>query len=203
MKVEKASEPAGVGKELAKGKIAAVVIILIIGGTAGYFFYRDFAQGIVTLSVTDPPSGQSGGNPHYDASILHIYVPITEVDLHQSGFGSTNDTGWHSVVVGFPRVVDMMSILNSSKALASTNLATGSYDQLRIPVTSVTVTLSTVGNITYIVPGGSLRIAIAGGGFQSSPGARISLLMTVSFDSNEILAMNGHLTPHVTAQIVA
>lgn len=188
---------------MAKGKIAVVLAILIIGGTAGYFFYHDYAQGIVTLSITDPPSVQSNGIPHYDARILHIYVPITEMDLHQSGLGSTNDTGWNSVVVGFPRVVDMMSILNSSKTLASTNLASGSYDQVRFPVTTVTVTLSSIGNVTYTVPGGSIRITITGGGFQSSPGAKISLLITMSFDSNEILAMNGHLTPHVTVQAVA
>lgn len=188
---------------MAKGKIAAVMAILLIGGAASYFFYHDYAQGIVTLRITDPPSGQTSGIPHYNTSILHIYVAITEIDLHQSGFGSTNDTGWHSVVVGFPRVVDMMSILNSSKTLASANLATGSYDQLRFPVTTVTVTLARIVNVTYIVPGGSLRVTIMGGGFQSSPGARINLLITMSFDDNEILAMNGHLTPHVMAQVVA
>jgi hypothetical protein len=187
---------------LAKGKIAAVLAILMIGGVAGYFFYHDYAQGTIILSIQDPPTPQNSNSQHYNSTILHIYVTLTEIDIHQSGIGITNDTGWTPMVVGFPRVVDMISVVNNPKTLTSTNLATGTYDQVRFPVGSAIVTFSTVGNVTYTIPSGILRVSIIGGGFQSSPGTRTNLLLTLSFSDSEIMAMNGQLTPHLTAQVV-
>jgi hypothetical protein len=181
---------------LAKGKIAAVLVILIVGLTVGYFFYHDYAQGSVTLSITDPP----GGNHHYNATILHIYVTFVGFQIHQAGIGSTNDTGWHSIV-GLPTTIDMLSVLSASRTLATANLATGSYDQLRFPISTAIVTFSTIGNVTYAVPSNSLKVSITGGGFQSSPGAHTQLLLTISFNDAEILAINGMLTPHATATV--
>ncbi len=188
---------------MAKGKIAGILAILIVGTVAGYFFYHDYVQGTVTLSITDPPQANNASSQHYDPSILHIYMTLTEIDIHQAGIGSTNSTGWTSIVVGFPATVDMISVLNSSRTLGSANLATGTYDQVRFPVTTAIVTFSTVGNVTYTIPGGMVRVSIDGGGFQSSPGTKVNILLTVSFDNSEILAMNGHLTPHAMAQVVS
>ena len=185
-------------KVLAKAKIAAVLAILIIGGIAGYFFYHDYAEGIVTLSIIDPPSAQPGNSLHYNSSILHIYVRFSEIDVHQVGLGTTNSTSWYSVV-GSPVTVDMISVLNAPRTLGSANLATGTYDQVRFPVSTVIVTISMVGNVTYSIPSDLLRVSITGGGFQSSAGVRVNLLLTVSFSNSEILAMNGRLTPHATA----
>jgi hypothetical protein len=185
---------------LANGKIAAILIILIIGGTTGYFFYRNYAQGTVILSITDPANNQNVNNPHYNSTILHIYVTFLGIDIHQAGFGSTNETGWNTIV-GPPTTVDMISVLTTSRTLATTNLATGSYDQLRFPISTAVVTFSTIGNVTYTVPSSTLKATITGGGFQSSPGAKVQLLLTISFDDAEIMAMNGHLTPHATATV--
>lgn len=176
------------------------MIILIIGVIAGYFFYHDYVQGTVTLSITDPPGGSQGSNPHYNSTIQHIYVLFMGIDIHQSGIGSTNATGWHPIV-GAPAKVDMLSVLSSSKSLASVNLPTGTYDQLRFPVVTVNVTFSRIGNVTYLVPSDALTVSITGGGFQSAPGTKIQLLLTISFNDAEILAMNGYLTPHATATV--
>ena len=186
---------------MAKAKIATVLAILIVGGIAGYFFWHDYAQGTVTLRISDPPQLQNGNNPHYDSSILHIYITFTEIDVHQAGFGTTNSTGWHALVRS-PTTVDMISVLNNPRTLASTNLATGTYDQLRFPVSTAIVTFSSIGNVTYTIPSSSLKVSITGGGFQSSPGARVNLQLTISFSNSEILAMNGNLTPHASAQVV-
>jgi uncharacterized protein DUF4382 len=183
---------------LAKGKIATVLVILIVGLIAGYFFYHDYAQGSVTLSITDPPA--NGGNQHYNSTILHIYVTFVGFQIHQAGVGSTNDTGWHSLV-GLPTTIDMLSVLTTSRTLATANLATGSYDQLRFPIPTAIVTFSTVGNVTYTVPSSSFKVSITGGGFQSSPGTHTQLLLTISFNDAEIVAMNGMLTPHATATV--
>jgi Domain of unknown function (DUF4382) len=184
---------------LAKGKIHAALLILIVGGTIGYNFYRDYVQGTVTLSISDPPSG-NGGNPHFNSTTLHIYVLFTGIDVHQTGIGSSNDTGWYPIV-GSPTTVDMLSVLNTSKTLATVNLPTGTYDQIRFPVATATVTFSIVGNVAYNVPSGSINVSITGGGFQSSPGTKTQLLLTISFNDAEIMAMNGNLTPHATATI--
>ena len=175
---------------------------MMIGGVAGYLFYHDYAQGTVTLQITDPPSSGSGNNQHYNSSILHIYIRFSEIDLHLGGFGSQNSTGWYSIVAT-PTTVDMISVLSTSRTLASENLATGTYDQLRFPVSSAIVNFSKIGNVTYSIPSNSLKVSIVGGGFQSSPGTHVNLLLTISFDNNEIMAMNGNLTPHAKAQIVS
>ena len=185
---------------MAKGKIAAILVILIVGGTAGYFFYRDYAQGSVTLSISDPPANPNGNSPHYNSSILHIYVTFVGIEIHQAGIGSTNYTRWYSIV-GLPTTIDMFSVLSTSKTLGTTDLATGTYDQLRFPVSTAIVTFSTIGNVTYTIPSSSLKVSITGGGFESSPGTRTQLLLTLSFSNAEILAMNGQLTPHATATV--
>lgn len=186
---------------MAKGKIAGVLIILMVGGLGGYLFYHDYAQGTVILTFTDPPGSGNGNSQHYNSSILHIYIRFSEIDLHLGGFGSQNSTGWYPIVAT-PTTVDMMSVLSSSQTLASRNLPTGTYDQLRFPVSSAIVTFSSVGNVSYSIPSNSLKVSILGGGFQSAPGAHVTLLLTMSFNDNEIMAMNGNLTPHATAQIV-
>ena len=187
---------------MAKGKIAVVLIIMMIGAVAGYLFYHDYAQGTVTLQITDPPSGGSGNNQHYNSSILHIYIKFSEIDLHLGGFGSQNSTGWYPIV-GTSTTVDMISVLSTSRTLASQNLATGTYDQVRFPVSSAIVNFSKIGNVSYSIPSNSFKVSITGGGFQSSPGTRVNLLLTIAFDDKEIMAMNGNLTPHATAQVLS
>ena len=174
----------------------------MIGGAAGYFFYHDFAQGTVTLEINDPPGSQNGNSQHYNSSILHIYITFTGIDVHLGGFGSQNSTGWYPIVTN-PTTVDMISVLNTPRILGVRNLATGTYDQLRFPASEAKVTFSNIGNVTYSIPSDSLKVTITGGGFQSSPGTRVNLLLTISFNSNEIMAMNGNLTPHATAQVTS
>ncbi len=188
-------------KTMAKGIAAVILVILIIGAVSGYFFYTRYVQGTVVLSLSDPPQAQPGSGQQYDPSILHIYLTFSRMEIHQGGIGNPSNSSWY-VIVGSQKTVDMISILTISKTLGNARLATGTYDQLRFPVSVAVVTFSNLGNVTYTVPSDSLKVSINGGGFQSSPGTIVNLRLTLSFDSNEILAMNGHLTPHATAQIV-
>ncbi len=188
-------------KAMAKGTAAVILVILIIGAVSGYFFYTRYVQGTVVLSITDPPQVQPANGQQYDPSILHIYLTFATIEIHQGGFGNSSNNGWYAMV-GSQRTVDMISVLTIAKTLGSTRLVTGTYDQVRFPVSTAVVTFSKLGNVTYSIPSDSLKVSITGGGFQSSPGTTVSLRLTLSFNSNEILAMNGHLTPHATAQIV-
>ncbi len=187
---------------MAKGVAAVILVILVIGAVSGYFFYTRYVQGTVVLSISDPPQAQPGSGQQYDPSILHIYLTFTRMEIHQGGLGNPSNSSWY-VVIGSQKTVDMISVLTVAKTLGSARLATGTYDQLRFPVSSAVVTFSNFGNVTYTIPGDSLKVSITGGGFQSSPGATVNLRLTLSFDDNEILAMNGHLTPHASAQIVS
>jgi hypothetical protein len=186
---------------MAKGTAAVILVILIIGAVSGYFFYTRYVQGTVVLSITDPPQAQPANGQQYDPSIIHIYLMFATIEIHQGGFGNSSSSGWYAIV-GSQKTVDMISILTTTKTLGSARLSTGTYDQLRFPVSAAVVTFSNLGNVTYSIPSDSLKVSITGGGFQSSPGTTANLRLTLSFNSNEILAMNGHLTPHATAQIV-
>jgi Domain of unknown function (DUF4382) len=188
-------------KSMSKGITAVILLILIVGAVSGYFFYTRYVQGTVVLSITDPPQASPSSGQQYDPTILHIYLTFATIEIHQGGLGNPGNGSWYAIV-GSQKTVDMISVLTVSKNLGSARLATGTYDQLRLPVSSVVVTFSKLGNVTYTVPSDSVKVSIAGGGFQSSPGTTANLRLTLSFDNNEILTMNGHLTPHATAQIV-
>jgi hypothetical protein len=187
---------------MAKGIAAVILVILIVGAISGYLFYTRYVQGTVTLSISDPPQAPFGNSHQYDPSIIHIYLTFSTVQIHQGGLGNPSNNTW-TTIVGSPKTVDMTSVLTSTKVLGTARLSTGTYDQLRFPVASATVAFSSIGNVTYTVPSDTLKVSITGGGFESSPGSNVSLLLTISFDNNEILAMNGHLTPHATAQVTA
>jgi len=186
---------------MAKGTAAVILVILIIGAVSGYFLYTRYIQGTVVLSITDPPQAQPVNGKQYDLNILHIYLTFATIEIHQGGFGNSSNNGWYAMIVSL-KTVDLISVLTTAKTLGSTRLSTGTYDQLRFPVSAAVVTFSNLGNVTYSIPSDSLKVSITGGGFQSSPGTTVNLRLTLSFNSNEILAMNGHLTPHATAQIV-
>jgi Domain of unknown function (DUF4382) len=186
---------------MAKTTAAVILVILIIGTVSGYFFYTRYVQGTVFLSITDPPKVQPGNSQQYDPTILHIYLTFAIMEVHQGGYGNSSTSGWYAIAES-QKTVDMISILTTAKTLGSARLSTGTYDQLRFPVSAAVVTFSNLGNVTYNLPSDSLRVSITGGGFQISPGTNVNLRLTLSFNSNEILAMNGHLTPHATAQIV-
>ena len=186
---------------MAKGTAAVILVILIFGAVSGYFFYTRYVQGTVVLSITDPPQVQPANGQKYDPSILHIYLTFAMVEVHQAGFGNSSSNGWYAIT-NSQKTVDMISVLTTAKTLGSTRLTTGTYDEIRFPVSTAVVTFSNLGNVTYSIPSDSLRVSITGGGFQSSPGSTVNLRLTLSFNSYEILAMNGYLTPHATAQIV-
>ena len=186
---------------MAKGVAVVILLILTIGAVSGYLFYTRYVQGSIVLSITDPPQAPNGNSHQYDPTVLHIYLTFSSIQIHQGGLGNPSNDTWITVV-GSQKAVDMVSVLSTSKVMGSARLATGTYDQIRFPISSAVITFSNVGNTTYTIPSGSLKVSIVGGGFQSSPGSTANLLLTLSFDNSEIMAMNGHLTPHATAQVV-
>jgi len=101
-----------------------------------------------------------------------------------------------------PTTIDMMSLLSVSKDLGKMPLPAGKYDSLRFNVTSVTVSFLGKSNVIYSVPSGSLKVPVTNGGFQITATSSVNVQLTLSFNSNDILLMNGSLTPVATAKVM-
>lgn len=184
---------------MSKGPVAVILAIIIIGSVAGYFFYTNYVQGTMTLTITDPAQAQYGNSQQYDPSITHIKVAFSQFQVHVAGQGDAS--GWNSMPIS-TQTIDMMTVLNVSKILGTMKFSAGKYDSLRFNVTSVTVNFVSGAIARYTVPGGSLKVPIPNGGFQITATSSVTVLLTLSFDNLEILAMIGHLMPVAKATVV-
>lgn len=185
---------------MSKGPVAVILAILIIGSVAGYLFYTNYVPGTLTLAVTDPAQAPPGSSQQYDSSIMHIYVAVSGFQVHVAGQGDAS--GWNSMPIS-AQTVDMMGVLNVSKILGTMKFSAGKYDSLRFNVTTVTVNFVSGTVASYTVPSESLKVPVTNGGFQITATSSVTVLLTLSFSNNEILTMNGHLTPVATAKVVA
>jgi hypothetical protein len=88
--------------------------------------------GTVNVSLSDPPTCMAPQGPY-----LHIYVTVTDVQIHQSANASNNDAGWIDLTPGLqqnPVQVDLLGTSNQCflATLGSAGIQAGSYQQLRI-----------------------------------------------------------------------
>ena len=183
---------------MSKGPVAVILAIIIIGSIAGYLFYTNYVQGTMTLTITDPAQAQYGNSQQYDSSIKHINVTFSQFAVHVDGQG--NSSGWLTIKIS-STTIDMMSVLSVSKDLGKVPLPAGKYDSLRFNVTSVTVSFLGKPSVPYSVPSGSLKVPVINGGFRITATSSVMVQLTLSFNNNEILAMNGFLTPVATAKV--
>ena len=167
--------------------LATVLVLVIAGGVAEFLFY---GPSNVQLSIRDPPQ-QS-----YGPSIQAIYVTFTSIEIHSANAG--NNSGWHTIVTG--ATVNLLTVLNVSKALGKSSAPPGKYTELRFNVSQIVVTISGV-NVTYTIPSGSLKVPILNGGAQAYGALTVNVELDLSFNTNEILRKNGNLTPVATAKV--
>ena len=187
------------GKALSKGPIAVILAIIIIGSIAGYVLYTSYVPGTLTLTITDPPQAPPGNSQQYDPTITHIYVNVSGFQVHIAGQGDAS--GWNPIAIS-TQTIDMISVLNASKVLGTMKISVGKYDSFRFNVTAVTVNFVSGTSAIYTVPGGTMKVPIPNGGFQITATNAVTVLLTLSFNNMEILAMNGHLAPVAKASIV-
>src|SRR5690349_11859608 len=128
--------------------LAIALILIVVGGVAGFLFY---APSNAQISIKDPPQQP------YDPSIQAIYVTFTSIELHTANAGS--DSGWHTITTS--TTVNLFTVLNASKVLGKASLPPGKYTELRFNVSAVIVTISGI-NVTFTIPNGSLKIPITG-----------------------------------------
>lgn len=184
---------------MSKGPVAVILAIIIIGSIAGYVFYTSYVPGTLTLTIADPPLAPPGNSQQYDPSITHIYVNVSGFQVHVAGQGDAS--GWNPIAIS-TQTIDMMRVLNVSKILGTMKFSAGKYDSFRFNVTGVTANFVSGTTASYIVPSGSLKVPVPNGGFQIIATSSVTVLLTLSFNNNEILAMNGHLTPVAKAVVV-
>ena len=95
--------------------------------------------------MTDPPRVPAG---------------VTAIYAYYIGLAVHGTQGWKTVVAA--GVVELMGTVNVAQTLASASIQAGSYDQVKLELTSAIMTYNGA-NYTALVQGGQLTIRIMGG----------------------------------------
>ncbi len=181
-------------KQVKKNTLALVLVLVLvaIGGVVGYLFY---APATLKLSVMDPPPEP------YAQSIQAIYITFTKVEIHVANAGNTS--GWHTINEG--STVNLLSVLNVSKLLGSSNLPSGKYTEIRFFASEAIVKING-SNVTYTIPSGTqtgIKVQIANGGFRVYGGQTVNLQLDIAFKNSEILNNpTKTLVPVASARVV-
>ena len=88
--------------------------------------------GTVNVSLSDPPTCMAPQGPY-----LHVYVTVSDVQIHQSATASNNDKGWIDLSPSLqngPVQVDLLGTANQCflATLGSAAIQPGSYQQMRV-----------------------------------------------------------------------
>ncbi len=114
--------------------------MMVVGGGAAAFLF--LYEGSLAVYVRDAPGGWA-----------HVYVAFSAVSIHESGKGNAS---WVALSIA-AGTVDLASLTNVSAFLASTRLAPGHFEQLRIDVSSASGVTSTGQTVAFTVPSGDLK----------------------------------------------
>lgn len=129
--------------KLSATPLVAVVIFLIIIVAAVGISILSAPTGTVSIYVKDAP-----------ADWKYINVTFSEVKIHQADAG--NDSGWQTLSIK-NGTVDLKSLSDVSALLASGNVSTGNYTQIRIVVASATGVMINGTSVVFKVPSGELK----------------------------------------------
>lgn len=135
----------------------AVVAIVTLGGAGAYLLTMDDAEtGGILIYVKDAP-----------ADWRHLNVTFSSVMVHQADYDYLNDSDenetdddcgvWINITLE-QQTIDLKAYVNISALLASGNISTGRYTQVRIVVDSVTGVRTDGTQVEFTVPSGELKI---------------------------------------------
>ena len=147
------------------GAVAAIIAIVLIGGVlaTGILSSKTTTQvspvttsvsgsGTLAVLLTDPPTVPNGTTA--------VYVTYSGLAVHIAGAG--NESGWH--VLNAQGNINLMSIINVSRTIASANVQSGRFDALAFNITSATVTFLGANYSAYLVyEDHTLVVPIVGG----------------------------------------
>jgi hypothetical protein len=113
------------------GSVAAALLVASCGGGSSA---SSNPMASVSTSVSDPATCGAPQGPY-----SHIYVTITDVEIHQSASAAPGDTGWVDLTPSLknnPQQVDLLAAANNQCFLATLGSATeiqpGTYQQIRV-----------------------------------------------------------------------
>lgn len=114
---------------LAAAIVAAAVLLLSCSGNGNS---SSAATGMVRLHLSDPSTCSAPQGP-----FSHIYVTVTDVQVHQSVGASDNDPGWVDLtpnLKGSPQQVDLLGSATQCflADLGATGIQPGTYQQIRV-----------------------------------------------------------------------
>ena len=92
--------------------------------------YGTGGSGTLAVMMTDPPTVPDG--------VTNVYINYSDVEVHFSN--AANQTGWTDL--NSNGSIDLMSVVNESQTIASTNITSGRFNGLRFNVTSAVVTFN-------------------------------------------------------------
>lgn len=116
--------------------LCLVVSLIACGGSASQSSSNDPSNlpATINVSVSDPHTCAGPSGP-----FSHVYVTITDVQIHASASAGPDDPGWVDLTPNLknnPQQVDLLAQANNQCFLASlgstTELQPGSYQQIRI-----------------------------------------------------------------------
>ena len=135
-------------------------------------------EGTLEIRVTDQPSD----------GVTSILVTVSNIEVNVSG--DSEDAGWRTVIAQ-PRRFDLVKLRGVEEILGKATLEPGRYEQLRLEVTEVVLTIR--GNVRIAkVPSKKLRLV---GGFQLMAGA--TTVLTLDFDAEKSIVFRPGVGPQL------
>jgi hypothetical protein len=139
------------GVAIAVGLISFSIFYPLVSASLGQ-------SGILSIQLTDPPVTPPG--------VTSVYVKYSDIFVHatssssSSSFGLGPDRGWYKVAQSGS--IDLMTVINASETLGTSQIPVGAYDQIRFNITFATITYESV-VYPVNVPNGWIRVPLQAG----------------------------------------
>src|SRR2546428_9858174 len=154
--------------------IALVVAAAVaIAGVAAYVY---MFEGSLDVAVQD----ESG-------AWAHVWVTFTQVWVHEAG--KSEDVGWHNLTVA-QASIDLASLVNVSKLLASARVGPGKYTEIRLGVIAATGKMLDATPAGFSVPSGDVKAVTP---FEVRSGTTTKLTVDINL-ARSIVANGSGLT---------
>jgi hypothetical protein len=168
-------------------KLVLPAILALIIALSGCTTGPAGPTGNLVLQITDQPAG---------LNISSALVTISSVQVHMASQNESNESGWITVVQG-PQTFDLVAIKDVKEFLGSSQLAAGTYTQIRLNVDS---TIAVINGVQYnlTIPSGTVKLVLP---FQIIENQTTTL--TLDFNAEEsIHQADGKYIMRPTIQVI-
>lgn len=147
--------------------LAIVIVISVVLLVPG--IETSSNSGSLAVLITDPPNVPSG--------VSGVYMAYTNLQVHSSSAG--NSSGWTTLGPSSGSV-DLVGLVNSTRTIALSSVAAGSFNEIGFQISSVTVTYAGANYSSNIFHNSQSVTAQIGGGVQVSHGETSIALLDLS-----------------------